>query len=194
MVAEKFAHRTKLILAGLYLSKFDSQGLALLGFSSFTEAFNVLGLALSGRPASIKNYRDEFDPIFPNKRQGWHKRQLRAHCQEILNKYGSFGATEFTSLIKEVIYKNGELDILIEELGDAFEPQASTFAKRLITGQAAEQYFKTHYKSIIPFQGFEFEDTTRLGCGFDFKLTSPSQYFAVEVKGMNEASGSQVIQ
>ncbi len=52
--------RDKLILAGLYLSKFDAAGLQRLGFESFMEAFNVIGYALGGKPARIKNYRDEF--------------------------------------------------------------------------------------------------------------------------------------
>jgi hypothetical protein len=33
-----------------------------LSFESFVEAFNVIGYALGSKPASIKNYRDEFDP------------------------------------------------------------------------------------------------------------------------------------
>ena len=61
----RIATREKLILAGLFLSKFDTLGLAMLGFEGFTEAFNVIGFALGGKPASIKNYRDEFDPLEP---------------------------------------------------------------------------------------------------------------------------------
>jgi hypothetical protein len=64
------ATREKLILSGLYLSKYDLLGLKGLGFESFAEAFNVIGYALGSRPASIKNYRDEFDPLFSNRRKG----------------------------------------------------------------------------------------------------------------------------
>ena len=38
--------RQKLILSGLYLSKFDALGLKRLGFDNFVEAFNVIGYAL----------------------------------------------------------------------------------------------------------------------------------------------------
>jgi hypothetical protein len=58
---QQIAKRGKLILVGLYLSKYDSLGLKRLGFESFMEAFNVIGYALGSKPASIKNYRDEFD-------------------------------------------------------------------------------------------------------------------------------------
>src|SRR5258708_27539037 len=73
--SQQIAKREKLILVGLYLAKYDSLGLKRLGFESFAEAFNVIGYALGSRPASIKNYRDEFDPLFPNRRKGWHKRK-----------------------------------------------------------------------------------------------------------------------
>ena len=68
--SQQLAKREKLILVGLYLSKYDSLGLKKLGFESFAEAFNVIGYALGSKPASIKNYRDEFDPLFPNREKG----------------------------------------------------------------------------------------------------------------------------
>ena len=65
---QRISSREKLILTGLFLSKYDKLGLRRLGFETFLEAFNVVGYALGGKPASIKNYRDEFDPLFPNRR------------------------------------------------------------------------------------------------------------------------------
>jgi hypothetical protein len=65
-----------------------------------------------------------------------------------------------------------------------------SFAKRLVTGQAAEQYFRSKYKDIGLFKDFELEDTTQLGCGFDFKLFSPSVFYGIEVKGLSESNGS----
>jgi hypothetical protein len=77
----------KLILIGLYLSKYDSVGLKRLGLESFLEAFNVFGYAMGSKPASIKNYRDEFDPLFPNRRKGWHKRETRDYCLRVFKQY-----------------------------------------------------------------------------------------------------------
>lgn len=84
----EMATRQKLILTGLYLSKYDQLGLRNLGFDNFVEAFNVIGYALGSRPASIKNYRDEFDPLFPNRRMGWHKRPTRDYCREVFEEVG----------------------------------------------------------------------------------------------------------
>ena len=190
---KKTPERDKLILAGLYLSKFDSHGLERLGFGGFVEAFNVLGLAIGGRPASIKGYRDEFDPLFPNSRMGWHKRPMRAHCKAILDQFGGLDEDKFTALIKSVIYKRPDLDVLAETISSEIEAQGDTFAKRLITGQAAEQYFRSNYDGIAQFKGFDLEDTTQLGCGFDFKLASEQTFLGIEVKGLNEPSGSVML-
>lgn len=83
--------REKLILTGLFLSRYDLAGVRKLGFESFVEAFNVIGYALGEKPASIKNYRDEFDPIFPNKRKGWHKRPMRQYCLKVFEDYKELG-------------------------------------------------------------------------------------------------------
>src|ERR1700704_7060684 len=91
--------REKLILVGLYLSKYDSLGLKRLGFGSFVEAFNVIGYAMSQKPASIKNYRDEFDPLFPNRRRGWHKRPIRDYCRKVFEEYKDLDFETFTGLI-----------------------------------------------------------------------------------------------
>lgn len=181
--------REKSILVGLYLSKFDSEGLRRLGFDSFTEAFNVIGSALGVRPASVKNYRDEFDPLFPNKRKGWHKRPTRNYCKAVYHTFGDLDLGNFSTLLKQIIYKEHDLDVLMEKI-ERKQGEDRSFAKRLITGQAAEQYFKAKYKAVSLFKDFEVEDTTKLGCGFDFKLFSPSIFFGVEVKGLSESTGN----
>ena len=79
--------RTKSILTGLYLSKYSEIALKELGFNSFQQAFNVLGFSLKTKPASIKNYRDEFDPLYPNQRKGWHKREIRDYCKVFYEEY-----------------------------------------------------------------------------------------------------------
>ncbi|MCK5475731.1 MAG: DUF3883 domain-containing protein [Candidatus Pacebacteria bacterium] len=187
---QKLTLREKSILAGLFLSKFNERGLKYLGFDNFTEAFNVIGLALEVKPASVKNYRDEFDPVFPNKRQGWHKREIRQYCKNIYNSFKDLDIRSFSNLLKEIIYENHELDVLMEQV-DKKEGRESSFAKRLITGQAAEHYFKENYAEIKIFKNYQIEDTTKHGCGFDFKLHAENKEFlGVEVKGLNNLSGN----
>ena len=184
--------REKLILSGLYLSKYDSAGLSRLGFDSFIEAFNVIGFALGSKPASIKNYRDEFDPKFPNGRMGWHKRQMRGYCETIFEQYKSLDFDSFTGLIRS-FFGSGEA---LEEATVFPDPKldgVSPFAQRLITGVAAESYFESVYSALPEFVGRALENTTRYGCGYDYKLhgnADGGDYFAVEVKGLRGRSGS----
>ena len=191
-----FTGREKLIIAGLFLSKFDKIGLANLGFESFTEAFNTIALSLKARPASLKNYRDEFDPLFPNPRQGWHKRPMREYCKVLYERYGNLALEEFTQLLKPLLFQgpmvesweSGEVE------GEAFDDNGS-FAKRLITGAAAEGYFEGVFPEIDTFHNCALINTTAVGCGFDFKIDRPDEapYFAVEVKGLRAASGNVLL-
>lgn len=186
----KIPTREKLILTGLYLSKYDFKGLKALGFKSFVEAFNVIGYALGQRPASIKNYRDEFDPLFPNRRRGWHKRPTREYCLKVFMAYKDLEMESFTDLVKSFVGYD-------ENAWSEFRPKLkildseTSFAKRLVTGLAAENYFQATFPTLAEFKGFEFENTTRLGCGYDFRLRRPeaNDFLAVEVKGLTEKSG-----
>ncbi|HWE85847.1 MAG TPA: DUF3883 domain-containing protein [Terracidiphilus sp.] len=186
-----FTERQKLILSGLYLSKFDSDGLRSLGFDTFTEAFNAIGYALGSQPASVKNYRDEFDPLFPNQRKGWRNRPIRGYCREIYDLYKRLGLDDFTGLIRS-FFSLGD-DVLTEAThAEQQDEGSSAFAQRLVTGLAAERYFESICGSLPTFQGLALENTTALGCGYDFRLRPVSEgaeFLAVEVKGLMGRSG-----
>lgn len=184
--------REKLILAGLYLSKYDSLGLKKLGFDSFVEAFNVIAYALGSKPASIKNYRDEFDPLFPNTRKGWHKRDTRDYCLAVLEKYKGLDFESFTGLVRSFFGYDKNIDSEILPANQQDEG-TSSFAQRLITGLAAEHYFESVQAGLSEFKGYFIENTTRFGCGYDFRLRvepSAKDFLAVEVKGLREQTGS----
>jgi|SRR6185437_1706240 len=187
---DQISPRQKLILAGLYLSKYDALGLTKLGFHGFTEAFNVLGYALGGRPGSIKNYRDEFDPIVSKHRKGWHKRPTRQYCMDVLEEYKDLDFATFTDLVRSLAGYDDR--IWNEAQGARRQTGESQFARRLATGLAAERYFQATHSKIPEFRSGEIEDTTRLGCGYDF-LIKPLRGdgpLAVEVKGLTERTGS----
>ncbi len=189
--SSRIAKREKLILVGLYLSKYDSLGVKRLGFESFVEAFNVIGYALGSKPASIKNYRDEFDPLFPNHRKGWHKRPIREYCLKMFEEYKALDLESFTGLIKSFVGYDENVWSEVQARGEKDESE-SHFAKRLITGLAAEQYFESVQPSIPEFKGYAVENTTRFGCGYDFRLRTAAEddFLAVEVKGLKERTGS----
>jgi len=164
-------------------------GLKSLGFESFAEAFNVIGYASGSKPASIKNYRDEFDPLFPN-RMGWHKRPIRDYCRAVYQEYGDLDLDSFSGLVKSFFGFDQNAASAIET---PRLDEASAFSQRLITGAAAEQYFESIHPRIPEFAGYLVENTTRFGCGYDFRLrreANEPDFLAVEVKGLKDLTGS----
>ena len=138
--SRQIAKREKLILVGLYLSKYDSLGLRKLGFSTFVEAFNVIGYALDSKPASIKNYRDEFDPLFPNRRQGWHKRPIREYCLKLFEEYKGLDVETFTGLVKSLVGYDENLWSEVRAEGQKDESESS-FGEAY-HGSCSEHYFE----------------------------------------------------
>ena len=184
----KLTTREKLILSGLFFSKFDKDGLLILGFEGFSEAFNTIALSLNSKSASIKNYRDEFDPFFPNPRQGWRNRPRRQYCINIMDEFNDLDIESFATLLKTEISLAGDIEEIEDKLSFSDD---SSFAKRLITGQAAERYFESIYKKTSEFQRYNLISATGLGCGFDYKMVNDSfPFLAVEVKGMRSLNGS----
>ena len=190
---EKLSERAQQILCGLFLSKYDQAALKYLGFKGFSEAFNTLGYGLGARPASIKNYRDELDPFLSTKRMGWHKRPLRDHCKRIIDNYSGATLEELGCLIKRLLDPIEALQHIpkVGKVLKRFEGADSSFAKRLMTGRAAEEYFLHTYESMPEFTGQCVTNTTLWGCGFDFQLRRGNEdaFSVVEVKGMRNRSG-----
>ena len=160
-----------------------------MGFSSFKEAYNVLGFSLGVKPTSIKNYRDELDPLFPNARRGWVNRPLRSHCKQVYENFNDHSIHQLLSLIVSIT----GCSMLPFNQKPAEESQS--FARRVLTGRAAENYFSQNYQKERDFAGMQAEDVTHTGCGYDFKLhrADPRDSFAVEVKGLAAVSGSIVL-
>jgi hypothetical protein len=175
-------------LAGLYIAKFDKQALAALDFSGMWQAFNVIGYSLGSSPASIKNYRDEFDRLFPsNPRKGW-QRPLKTRSEKIFNEFNHLDFESFTDLIKSFLipcYEEEKTAASVIKID-----RSESVAKRLITGRAAEEYFKITYPSIIEFKNYALKDTTNFACGFDFKLSLDTKFYCIEVKGLNANTGN----
>lgn len=94
----------------------------------------------------------------------------------------------YRNLIKAEISVAGDLESIEDQINVS---ESGTFAKRLITGQAAEKYFESVYRTVPPFQECKLINTTALGCGFDYRMqTNTSTFLAVEVKGMTAQTGT----
>ncbi|MBR1712703.1 MAG: DUF3883 domain-containing protein [Alloprevotella sp.] len=183
----RLKQRDKAVLMGLFLSRFDTEALESFGFTGFRQAYNVLGYSVGILPKSIQNYRDEFDPYYPNARKGWRNRQLRDFCKELKEATDSLSFDEFYQIIKNFVEDEY---IEIADYQRQNKKERKFTANRLITGKAAEEYFVMNYQRVALFQTCSLQDTTNLGCGFDFKLSNDNERYYIEVKGLNESRGN----
>ena len=182
-------NRDMAIVIGLYLSRFNNQALAAFEFSSFRQAYNVLGISLGIKPKSINNYRDEFDPYFPNGRKGW-QRDIKPQSKVIMDLAKDLTFEQLTFIIKaHLSHKEIDLEDLQIPI-TTYQNKHEFSASRLITGKAAEEYFIQIYPTIDIFAGYDISDTTSQGCGFDFKLSKGLSRFYIEVKGVNDKNGN----
>lgn len=181
--------RNMAIFIGLYLSRFNRLALEAFEFTGFHQAYNVLGYALNIKPKSINNYRDEFDPYFPNGRKGWN-REMKPQSKVIFELAKDLTFEQFTFVIKAHLSHTEVEWSDIQLPSEHYHEKREFSAERLITGKAAEEYFVQKCPSIEVFSGFHITNTTDLGCGFDFKLSKGMERYYVEVKGMNAKTGN----
>lgn len=175
--------RDTALIVALFLSKYDEEALHHLEFATYTEAWNTLGVLLSIKPASIKNYRDEFDAILSTKRKGWYQREPRAGISEYVEKYGHVSFNDLLRIITNRLRSDFEVS-----LNGRNSSTTRTYSEqRQITGKAAERYFIEHYGSYPAFAGYELLDKRDTGCGYDFELLKGTSRIYVEVKGVNES-------
>ena len=96
----------KSIVIAYYLSRRDKEGLNVLGYKTFSKAFKEIGEIIGETPNNLKNMRDEFDPLFPNERKGWHQRDLSASRQEVFDKFSKISDLDLDKYVKGLLNGN----------------------------------------------------------------------------------------
>lgn len=183
-------HKLALYVA-YYLSKFDKTALTNLGYSTWTKAFDDIGNKLSVKKYSIKNWRDEFDPIHGH-RVGWYQRPMSPSRVRVANAMGSLEEVEIRGLVIDIL--NGKINKEPDNLNELLkivsieESKSNHFVLRGPTGKKAENFFiEYHRKYAKPIDG-DIKDTREYGCGYDFEINSTETYY-IEVKGLANKSG-----
>lgn len=88
-----------------YLSRVDKNAVRELGYKSFREAFDKLGVILEQKPSTIKNMRDEFDPYFDNGRVGWYQKRLVGSRKEVFELYKNASDEDVAEAVRGIISK-----------------------------------------------------------------------------------------
>ncbi|MFO0782842.1 MAG: DUF3883 domain-containing protein [Phycisphaerales bacterium] len=182
------------MVCGYYLSRFDDVAYENLGYGTHQATHQALGTALNVPAESIKNWRDEFDPVHDNARQGWHKREMYPSRRRAIEALGDLAHDELLTLVTSIAaapegQTAEELLAAISDPDGLEGDAASTFCLRGLTGERAERAFmEFHARHAIPLPG-QLIDRRYEQCGFDFEIVGDAARAFIEVKGLAGTNG-----
>lgn len=187
----KLNHKLALYVS-YYLSRFNEEGLNNLGYSTWEKAFVDIAEKLNVKKHSVKNWRDEFDPIHCY-RAGWYQRPMSPSRMRVVRAIEGLEEVEIRSIVVDIL--NGSikgntenLEELLKVVSEGDKKEGSKFILRGLTGRKAEDFFIEYHKNhSVPVNG-SLSDTRDKGCGYDFEIKNSDTYF-IEVKGLAEESG-----
>jgi len=189
-------NRLAALIVCYFLSKYDAEARKSLGYATWNQAYSGIGGALKVNPASIKNMRDEFDPVHQNQRKGWYQRDLRPSRANVVEKFGELSQPEMLAVVKGILEERDyegadELGEILQQIGAKEEKKTRNYAfvNRSGTGRAAEEAFLKSREKIHPsFEG-NLADKRDDGCGFDFEIENGNLRTYIEIKGLDGETG-----
>jgi hypothetical protein len=177
-----------------YLSRFNDQALLNLGYSTWNNAFDDIADKLKVNRHSVKNWRDEFDPLFEH-RAGWHQRPMIPSRIRVVQALENLDEFQIREIVQDIISGNIQNDreeleqLLNVVITDDNKNSTSKFVVRAPTGRAAEEYFIKYFlENKKPIDG-NLIDCRDLGVGYDFRIESGDKINFIEVKGLSAFSG-----
>ncbi len=186
-------HKLTLYVA-YYLARFDKVALKNLGYKNWESSFLDISTKLDVKKHSVRNWRDEFDPLF-GYRAGWYQRPMSPSRTNVALALENLDELEIRAIVEDIL--SGKIQSDTENLNhllsiadeNSDKDKNSSFILRGPTGKKAEQFF-IEYQRInnSPIEG-ELIDTRDLGCGYDFEIKSESGQHFIEVKGLASNTG-----
>lgn len=175
----------KALIVAYYLSKYDREALKNLGYETFENAFNDTSIKLSVNKHTVKNMRDEFDPIHNNNRKGWYQRELIPSKQSVVNKFSYLSELALREIVKSILSEqdNCEIESILQEI-DTDNDRKNSNNTRSITGKKAEEVFEEYFNKNIKKNNVLINTSSR-GCGYDYE-TSDDNSQVYEVKGSKD--------
>jgi hypothetical protein len=176
-----------------YLSRFNEVAYKNLGYGNMLQTHNEIGHILSVPPNTVKNWRDEFDPLFGH-RAGWYQRPMSQSRIRVVEALEDLDEISVRAIVIDILNgkaqtKEYETEQLVQIVSDK-EPDFETgkFILRGPTGKSAEEYFINLFnENNTPFSG-KLIDCRDYGCGYDFKIEG-SKLIYIEVKGLATEKG-----
>lgn len=189
------------LVVAYYLSRHDRSAYTALGYATMKDAHDEIGRILSINPNSVKNMRDEFDPVHDNHRAGWYQRPMLPSRKKILAAFEGLPEKELRDIVMGILRepdfpkKSGLWEAVLPMLSEVEAQSGSnenkyTYVPRGVTGSMAEQCFLEHHKSTgLPRPGLIIDKRLE-GCGYDFEIIDEDGERAlIEVKGVDSNRG-----
>jgi hypothetical protein len=187
------------LIVAYYLSRFDKIAYEKLEFSSSTATHAEIGRILGVKPNSIKNMRDEFDPLHDNPRAGWYQRPLRPSRAKVVESFQDLTEEELHDVVLEILTNptfaaSEGFSAIVTPISklEKTPKGKSVFIIRGPTGRRAEEHFMEYHSSHGKPEPGELKDTRDHGCGYDFLIKTSEKELQVEVKGLDGGVGGIV--
>jgi hypothetical protein len=132
-----------------YLARFNNEALENLGYTTWKTAFDDIGRRLDVNSHSVKNWRNEFDPLFGH-RAGWYQRPMTPSRVQIAQALEELNEIEIRDLVKDILSGKLKKDPDEErQLLSVISEDKSSSKKRFVlrgpTGRFAEEFFMKHH-------------------------------------------------
>jgi hypothetical protein len=176
------------LIVAYAMSRLDRRFLEALALPSWSAAFKAIGSQIDTKPASLKNLRDEFDPVHDNTRRGWSNRPMRPSRQRVIAEFSELSDDGLMEIISRILARDPVVTNEVVEPLAASRSRLDNVADRLRTGRLAEEFFLRESKNICGISSNEILDRRNDAQGFDFGVTSRSSLM-IEVKGLSVAAG-----
>jgi hypothetical protein len=137
----KSNHSRALVIA-YFLSKYDEFAYESLGFKHKGETHDDIGSRLGVKGTSVKNMRDEFDPIHDTPRVGWYQRKMTPTRLKVVELFQHLPKEDLLYVVQCILNDHEDLEAFgfeqlldIPEQGDG--SKSRTFTSRGKTGRKA---------------------------------------------------------
>ena len=179
---------TSALIVGYAMSRLDKVYLEARGIKNWKAAFADAGKLLDVAPASIKNLRDEFDPVHGNARRGWVDRPMRPNRQRVMGELCDVSDAALLEMIDRILARDPDaVQEVVTPLSKPAE-RMHNVAERLRTGRLAEEFFLAHSQTIAGLAPNLVLDHRALARGYDFGVRERDG-IAIEVKGLKQKRG-----
>lgn len=201
------ANRFQAMIVAYFLSRDDARAYDALGYGTQLATHDAVAARFDVKRNTVKNWRDEFDAVHDNSRQGWYQRPQRPSRARLAERYRDLSFDALLALVQRLLRfpsSGPDLEVSAEILvpdsvdGDEDETDEAadeasavgTASARAVTGRAAEEAFAAfHAATATPVPGRLIDQRTSAE-GYDFEIKTEGESCFVEVKGLAGSSGT----